>query len=286
MSLASRLTDEDLGAMLNCIYAKGQLKRLNLTYCFQIVGHGLEPLRGSTVLEKVDLGLVRQYELPQAVDDARLSDEVVYEIFNDIVEGGSFERLQLPLAWSWYYVYNRERLTQFVDRHNLAFLVEDNLCAHFGFTEVSLIEHLTSKKNTDLIDECIGCFRTSEFRGCTHCNEIACIHCDEHVYAFDDCAMVSCDSCRNDVCIIAMRKAIIVNPNVDNVDIMVVAMEQLTVITANQLYLIVFWKSGTKSKRRLNKRAKSAVNNKQRLNNCALNLVSYVQGKRNKSCLI
>ena len=198
MSLASRLTDEDLGAMLNCIYAKGQLKRLNLTYCFQLVGHGLEPLRGSTVLEKVDLGLVRHYEVPQAVDDARLSDEVVYEIFNDIVEGGSFERLQLPLAWSWYYVYNRERLSQFVDRHNLAFLVEDNLCAYFGFTEVSLIEHLTSKKNTDLIDECIGCFRTSEFRGCTHCNEIACIHCDEHVYACDDCAMVSCDSCRND----------------------------------------------------------------------------------------
>ena len=56
------MTDKDLAAILVCIDAKNNLKRLNLTHCFGIVGTGLEPLRGSVVLEKLDLGLVRQME--------------------------------------------------------------------------------------------------------------------------------------------------------------------------------------------------------------------------------
>lgn len=44
--------------------------RLKLTHCFSVVGHGLEPLRGSTVLERIDLGLVRTFEVPIALDDA------------------------------------------------------------------------------------------------------------------------------------------------------------------------------------------------------------------------
>ena len=59
VSLASRLTDDDVGAVLVCIDAIKILKRLNLTHCFNVVGHGFEPLRSSTVLEKLDLGLYR-----------------------------------------------------------------------------------------------------------------------------------------------------------------------------------------------------------------------------------
>ena len=72
----------DLRAMLVCIDAKNNLKRLNLTHCFGIVGTGLEPLRGSTVLEKLDLGLVCQMEMPQAFNDMQLSEEVIYDILN------------------------------------------------------------------------------------------------------------------------------------------------------------------------------------------------------------
>ena len=75
LSLASRLTDDDLDAILKCIDAKNDLKRLNLTHCFSIAGQGLEPLRGSVVLEKLDLGLVRQMQLPQAFTDLQLSEE-------------------------------------------------------------------------------------------------------------------------------------------------------------------------------------------------------------------
>ena len=56
VSLAYRLTDDDVGAVLVCIGAINSLKRLNLTHCFNVIG-GFEPLRSSTVLEK--LGILR-----------------------------------------------------------------------------------------------------------------------------------------------------------------------------------------------------------------------------------
>ena len=65
-SLASKLTDDDIGAILLCIDAKNKLKRLNLTHCYNVVGRGLEPLRFSAVLEQIDLGLVRTFEMPIA----------------------------------------------------------------------------------------------------------------------------------------------------------------------------------------------------------------------------
>jgi len=61
-SVASKLTDDDIRDVLLCLDAKNKLKRLTLTNCTSVVGHFLEPLRCSTVLEKLDLGLIRQFE--------------------------------------------------------------------------------------------------------------------------------------------------------------------------------------------------------------------------------
>ena len=49
------LSDDVLSGVLVCIDAKNSLKTLSLGGCSQIVGHGLEPLRESTVLERLDL---------------------------------------------------------------------------------------------------------------------------------------------------------------------------------------------------------------------------------------
>ena len=49
------LSDEVLRGVLLSIDAKNNLKTLCLEGCSQIVGHGLEPLRESTVLERLDL---------------------------------------------------------------------------------------------------------------------------------------------------------------------------------------------------------------------------------------
>lgn len=55
--MESRLTDDDIGAILVCIDAKNHLKRLKLRDNFSFVGRGLQPLCGSNVLEALDLGL-------------------------------------------------------------------------------------------------------------------------------------------------------------------------------------------------------------------------------------
>lgn len=56
-ALCERLTDDDIAGMLACINSVQRLKRIYLTNCYNITGRALEPLRGSTVLERIDLSL-------------------------------------------------------------------------------------------------------------------------------------------------------------------------------------------------------------------------------------
>ena len=209
-SLASKLTDDDLSAMLVCIDAKLNLKRLNLTYCVGIIGQGLEPLRGSTVLEKLDLALVRQMEMPQAFNDMQLSEEVVYDILYGILEvdGNKFQRLQVPLAWCNNGENNclSERLTQLIDIHDLAFMNEKNLCAYFGYDNAqSLFRQLDKLHNVrnsrgDVTDWCIGhgnC-KGGDFDICADCNKVMCCGCDDlDMCNNDECNIVSCSNCRD-----------------------------------------------------------------------------------------
>ena len=54
-SLAWKISDDDLAAMLVCINAVSNIKILRLTGCVSINGQGLAPLRGSAVLKEIDL---------------------------------------------------------------------------------------------------------------------------------------------------------------------------------------------------------------------------------------
>ena len=56
-NLACKITDEELSAILVCINAKATLKKMILSNrCNKLTGIGLEPLRGSVVLEEIDIG--------------------------------------------------------------------------------------------------------------------------------------------------------------------------------------------------------------------------------------
>ena len=100
MSLRKRLNDDTLSSMLTCIDAIRTVKRLKLTHCNQIIGHGLVPLRGSIVLEQCDLSLVGQHELPYSVE-CRLCVETVIPILTSIVNtsGAALRQLQFPVEW-------------------------------------------------------------------------------------------------------------------------------------------------------------------------------------------
>ena len=57
-SLASKLSDDDIAAVLSCINAVKHLKKLKLADCIGITGRGLQPLFGSVVLEWFDASLL------------------------------------------------------------------------------------------------------------------------------------------------------------------------------------------------------------------------------------
>ena len=100
-SRRSRLTDGELGGALVCMNAKEHLKSLKLTHCFGLVGAGLEPLRGSLVLERVDFSLVEQHESPVIVPDPAISVDAIIPILDSIIgmEGNSLRLVQFANKW-------------------------------------------------------------------------------------------------------------------------------------------------------------------------------------------
>ncbi|KAL7539461.1 hypothetical protein ACHAXR_009305, partial [Thalassiosira sp. AJA248-18] len=96
--LARGLSDNDLCGILVCIDAVSKLKRLKLTGCVNITGHGLEPLSDSTVLEQIDLSLVGQHKTPVIYPEPLISEEAVFPILHSILdaEDSSLKSMQLP----------------------------------------------------------------------------------------------------------------------------------------------------------------------------------------------
>lgn len=78
--LCAKLSDDDINASLLCINAQLTLKKMILSGCTNIVGQGLESLRGSTVLQMIDLSLVGKFESPSIKGDTTLSEDCVIPI--------------------------------------------------------------------------------------------------------------------------------------------------------------------------------------------------------------
>lgn len=72
--LAERITDDDLAAVLICIDAKNLLQKLKLQGLMNVTGRGLRPLRGSTVIQQIDLDVSNQ-----PLQEANLVPDVVQQ---------------------------------------------------------------------------------------------------------------------------------------------------------------------------------------------------------------
>ena len=99
--LVVRLSDRDISAVLLSIDAVNKLKTLRLTNCLRITGTCLEPLRGSTMIEQIDLSLVGKNESPDLDPLPPISCDVVLPILDSIIEreGCSLMHLQFPKVW-------------------------------------------------------------------------------------------------------------------------------------------------------------------------------------------
>lgn len=104
LTLAERLNDGDIGALLVCIDAVNNVKRLKLTGCFGMAGLGLEPLSGSVVLEQIDLNPARQRKGSDKNVDTlvgSVSPSKVLPILSSIIEeeGNRLKQVQIPDEW-------------------------------------------------------------------------------------------------------------------------------------------------------------------------------------------
>jgi hypothetical protein len=99
--LAAKLTDDHIEKVLLCIDAVNKVNRLKLTNCVNITGVGLEPLRGSLMIEQIDLSLARKHQSPIFYSEPPISRDHVLPILDSIIEreGFALKYFQFPKAW-------------------------------------------------------------------------------------------------------------------------------------------------------------------------------------------
>lgn len=96
-----QLTDDGMNAILLCIDAVNNVRKLRLANCINITGAGLEPLRGSAIIEQIDLSLVGKHQSPVLNPEPPISCEFVLPILHSILGSGgcSLKHLQFPIKW-------------------------------------------------------------------------------------------------------------------------------------------------------------------------------------------
>ena len=175
--LNKKLTDDDIGAVLVCIDAKNKLKSLLLD-CVDVVGHALEPLRESKLLEKVQFA---------SNANEQLSTEVVAPILDGIIdtEGTSLRNVVLPQDWKGGKARNEQPLNGFLVKFN-KLLISNSECE--GETPRSCFTCFKSV--------CDGCNGADGYpvQTCGHCKINICDDCE----FFPTCRV--CDSTFCKVC--------------------------------------------------------------------------------------
>ena len=229
--LAARLSDDDLSAVLQHIDAVNNVKRLRLTNCTNITGVGLEPLRGSTIIELLDLSLHEDCQ-PVINPEPPISCELVLPILDSIINenrGCALKYLEFPYKWRKNRSTDSE-FHQFITRYNYnrhympsSVTISCLRCNHripFGFIQIDVDRRtaplygkhrFTCSKCTKrycydchddndaggckLLGSCGVCHRDS----CWECKEVSVCHgCAE--YVCNDCSGFVCDGCKRMFC--------------------------------------------------------------------------------------
>lgn len=216
-SLESRLTDDDIGAILVCIDAKNHLKRLKLRNNFDFVGHGLQPLCGSNVLEELDLGLTGDQiekicspsdnrggsmDIQWHVIETKLSECAVCDVLESILEseGNSFKRLQLPCKfWTWNLLkpkfISNARIMKLMEDHG-AWMNNHTRCLYFLSSRDDLCLYFESKRREgDVVEMCYSCACNVGHRPCSSCQIAFCNDCIGESRECCKCGVQYCNSC-------------------------------------------------------------------------------------------
>lgn len=202
-SLAAKLSDEDIGAVLRCINAKHTLKRLKLAGCVNITGCGLVPsLKGSAVITQIDLSLAGKHEcsnfITAKVKKCLLSSEIVLSILLSIVaaDGCSLKHVTFPGKWRQLdSVTIIPGMRQFLQQYDQV-CESRRLCCTKCVTIVSSAEE--TRYNTHWLS--VAMYQENV---CYDCLNQFCNECQTDEYAFSDergRSLAFCNECGKDYC--------------------------------------------------------------------------------------
>ncbi|KAK1734904.1 hypothetical protein QTG54_014364 [Skeletonema marinoi] len=202
LDLAAKISDDDIRGVLLSIDAVNNLKKLRLTNCINISGAGLEPLRGSTIIQQIDLSLVGDHESPRLDPEPPISCAEVIPILDSIIERGeecSLEYLQFPNEW------RKERNTEsdfhaFLTRYNELLCSRAVVCLKCNHDMFEVYSMPTMMEMSD------SRYGTQNFT-CYNCMDHYCEYCadDGGVYyiggSCKKCERIYCLHCKKvDVC--------------------------------------------------------------------------------------
>lgn len=224
---AKKLTDDELGALLVCIDAKKKLKKLILPWSVLfgslIVGHGLEPLRGSRALEEIDcLGggtrncsdedLLHHIKKPISITSpslrvrmikTSLSTSAIVSVLDSIIDadGNSLSKVILPLPEDKWPTPRNSPMLDFLGKINQTMHTQEIECE--GANCTTLVEG----KSDNCCQVCCSriCATCNEIdwddmgdrrfiQMCKSCNRKLCFNCDEMVECAH-CQSLYCSTC-------------------------------------------------------------------------------------------
>ena len=189
--VAENLSDADIKRVLQCIGAANNVKRLKLTNCTNITGTCLEPLRGSLIIEQIDLSHAGDNRKSAST---QISCDHVLPILDSIIdrEGCALKHLHFPSMW-------RNEPSDESDFH--AFIVRyDEMMRGRGVISCLECNEILSSDGGDLIETatCADHYST-QVNTCHGCLKHYCYCCeidDEKKFILDECGICKRDYCK------------------------------------------------------------------------------------------
>jgi len=215
------LTDDVLYAILTCISAHDVLKKINLTDCINIEGHGLNPLRGSVVLEQMDLRIMRKHVV-KLYSPPLICKEIVVPILDSIIsaDGCSLKYVVFPAKWrdkytsadgDLYLESFRERYTEHLNNCGInCSLCNESMVSNIWMADGDLFQcNICFTCLRPFCDDCKDCDGEPYILHCaecelSYCNDClpvkACVECEEdrcedHLNGCESCSEPRCDDC-------------------------------------------------------------------------------------------
>jgi hypothetical protein len=216
-ALSKQLSDEDISGVLVCADAINTIKVFKLRGCVNIIGHGLEPLRGSRILEQLDLrpsgdrkswhpsmpksnsGRLESYFPPLL---PLLSQEVVVPILDSIIddERSVLRHLSFPKKWRLGQS-SFSMLSQFLVKYHFTLNRRDTTCSQrqCGSTCLHLYSSWVPRDGDWYGIQRFSCYACRD----QYCEE----HSDEMTpHVCESCELTYCMDCNStSTCVMCLR---------------------------------------------------------------------------------